>query len=171
MTNAPCPPGLRTAKMLRMFPLEQQARLADAMKLTIARLVVSASPGAKRRTPNALPDARIATCDGREARALPAQPRLSRHPRVQALRPRPALPRVHPTAPRPSTITCLHLQGELELTTQHARLKSRRKKCQSSVRSVEPRCGRTPRHFAADAAPRASRCPNWLRLSVDNQES
>ena len=131
-----------------------QAQLACAMILDVARLVVSARLGARKRTPIALQDAPIVTRDGREARALPAQPRLSRHPRVRVLRLRPAPPRARPIVPTHSIIACHLLQG-WELTAQHARLKSRRKKCLSSVRSVELHCGRTPRHFAADAELRA----------------
>ena len=171
MTFAPLPPGLRTAEMLRTLLSEQRAQLACAMILDVASRVRSDRLGAPKSTPIALQDAVTVTHDGQEARALPAQPRPSRHPRVQVLRLRPAPPRARPIVPSHSTIACHLLQGWVELTAQHARLKSRRKKCLNSVVSVEPQCGRTPRLFAADAAPRASRCPNWLRLNVDNQES
>ena len=142
--------SLQLAKMLRKHTV--------MMKLTILTLVAIAGLGedAQKETGSVPPSAPTVTNGGIEARAWQVPLLQPPRPISQAgARLRPACPLMRPTIPEQNIMTCHLTQAVLGMATQHARLKPGQKVCLTSVDSLEPHYGRTPRHSAGRADPPA----------------
>ena len=124
------------------------------LTLTIMKPIVIADQGedAKKGTSSVQPNALIVMTEDPEARALPAPPPRCPHPisRVGHAHLHPARLPMRPAVLELNISTCHPVQVVPEMATRLAQLKLRlrRRTYQSSVDSVVPQPGLTPRHSA-----------------------
>ena len=144
------------------------------MKLTILEPIAIADLGlgAWKGTGSVQPSALTVMSDENEARAWQAPLHRSPHLMSRAgARPRPVHYLMRLTTLERCTTTCPLLLGHPEKAIRLAQLKLRRRTYRSSVDSVVPQLGRTPRHSVGRVVLHASRFPSWPRLNERYQAS